>query len=529
MYLSFFVAAARSRPRQISWRMLLAVQLLLVGCCCWMARAWPRDVFLSGEVLLVAGIVEGALVLGWRLTQLPKSQSLEFLLASPLLPFRVFLSEAVIGLVRLASLTLVGLPLLLLHAGDGVFVYTDLPPLLFLPFAWGAIAGLGLTAWAYEPATRRWWAERALMVLVLIYLVVGVLAGEKLLQWLMAMPVDLSGPLVVSFDLFHSWNPFAVMKFVLQESLENAWGRFVPMAAASLVIIAVLLWRGAARLQGHYQERHYRPIVDTGRRRRPPVGLRPLSWWAVKRVSEYSGRVNLWLAGGFGLMYALHTVAGDWWPAWIGRRVFETFDQVFGLEGVATALVVLAAVPAAFQYGLWDSNTQDRCRRLELLLLTQLDGHDFFAAALTAAWRRGCGYFAVALVLWGAAVLGGKLALAGALLAAAGGLLMWLLYFSLGFRAFVRGVQAGNLGMVLTVGVPLLTILLLRAGWPGLAALTPPGAVYLAAISESPLFCLPGLFLAAVLSLWIHRVALSRCLEELKHWYETYHGRKLVQ
>ena len=35
-----------------------------------------------GNGLLVAGIVEGALLVGWRLTQLPKSQALEFLLVS---------------------------------------------------------------------------------------------------------------------------------------------------------------------------------------------------------------------------------------------------------------------------------------------------------------------------------------------------------------------------------------------------------------------------------------------------------------
>ena len=62
---------------------------------------------------------------------------------------------------------------------------------------------------------------------------------------------------------------------------------------------------------------------------------------------------------------------------------------------------MLAAVPAAFQYGLWDSTDQDRCRRLELLLLTDLSGDDYCHAALAAAWRRGRGYFVVAVVLWG--------------------------------------------------------------------------------------------------------------------------------
>ena len=70
---------------------------------------------------------------------------------------------------------------------------------------------------------------------------------------------------------------------------------------------------------------------------------------------------------------------------------------------IATALMLLATVPAAFQYGLWDSSAQDRCRRLELLLLTRLDARDYWEAAAAAAWRRGRGYFAVAVLLWAAA------------------------------------------------------------------------------------------------------------------------------
>ena len=51
------------------------------------------------------------MVNGWRLTQIPKSQALEFLLVSPLRPRRLFLAEALVGLTRLALVTLSGLPL----------------------------------------------------------------------------------------------------------------------------------------------------------------------------------------------------------------------------------------------------------------------------------------------------------------------------------------------------------------------------------------------------------------------------------
>ena len=54
----------------------------------------------------------------------------------------------------------------------------------------------------------------------------------------------------------------------------------------------------------------------------------------------------------------------------MGHSIFAMCDRFLGLTGLAAALVVLSAVPAAFQYGLWDSNPHERCRRLELLLLT---------------------------------------------------------------------------------------------------------------------------------------------------------------
>src|SRR5262249_14731491 len=140
---------------------------------------------------------------------------------------------------------------------------------------------------------------------------------------------------------------------------------------------------------------------------------------------------------------------------WMGRSVFDFFDRAGGIPGLAAALVVLAAVPAAFQYGLWDSNAHERCRRLELLLLTRLDARDYWKAAGAAAWRRGGGYFAVAVLLWLAGAVAGKIGPAQAGAALAAGVVLWGLYFTLGFRAFSRGLQANGLGLLLTVGLPL--------------------------------------------------------------------------
>ena len=126
------------------------------------------------------------------------------------------------------------------------------------------------------------------------------------------------------------------------------------------------------RLRVHFRDRHYTPAVSDRAELTHQIGERPLSWWAVRRVMEYSGRVNLWAAAGFGVMYAAYILAGDAWPPWMGRMAFQVFERMGGAPAVITGLVLLSAVPAAFQYGLWDSSDQDRCRRLELLLLTEL-------------------------------------------------------------------------------------------------------------------------------------------------------------
>src|SRR5258708_28406452 len=100
---------------------------------------------LLGVIVLVAGIIEGALLIGWRLTQLPKSQALEFLLVSAVRPSTVLIAEALVGLTLLGMVTLAGLPILVMMALDGVIFIDQVPVLLALPWVLGAVTGLGLT------------------------------------------------------------------------------------------------------------------------------------------------------------------------------------------------------------------------------------------------------------------------------------------------------------------------------------------------------------------------------------------------
>jgi hypothetical protein len=527
MFSPFFKLAAISPERQRTFRYLAVLHfLVLVAGAALVTTRQPPCLPVLGPFVLIAGIVEGALLIGWRLTQLPKTQALEFLLVSPLRPRQLLLAEAAVGLCRLALVTWAGLPVLLYLVLEGFLLPEDVVTLLVMPWTWGALTGLGLVVWAYELRWLRRWGERGLLLLVLVYLVVGVLAAENLPTWLAGLPDGWDLWCLRGFRLMHTYSPFTVIHDTLHEPPELMWPRLVVLELMALAVVGALLTRSAFRLQGHFRDRHYLPVEDVSRQRRPAVGERPLSWWAVKRVSEFSGRVNLWLAGGFAVLYAAYLVADDAWPSWLGRQVFFLVDGFGGAGALATALVVLSAVPAAFQYGLWDSNEQDRCRRLELLLLTDLDAHDYWHAAAAAAWQRGRGYFAVAGLLWTALVLSGRAGLGQVLVAAAAGVVLWGLYFALGFRGFARGSQANKVGLVLTVALPLLACWVFQAQLPALGAMLPPGSVYLPTTDLPVAAWLPGPLLAGAITLWVGRRTLRRCDADLRQWYDQHHGRK---
>jgi hypothetical protein len=525
MFASFFVTAAVSPTRQRSFRWAVGCHLSLLLACSWWGSHHPQTAgAVLGSILLTAGIVEGAVLIGWRLTQLPKSQALEFLLVSPLRPAGVFLGEALVGVFLLTLVTLAGLPILLLLACAGLVEGIDLLPLLLMPLTWGIVAGIGLTAWSYEPAGVRRWAERCSLALVAIYLVVGVAAGENLLRWIRWLPPELANLLLDSMAASHHYNPFSMLHAWMSVGARYTYEPAIMVEMASLALAGALLARAACRLRGHFHERHYRPARDRQRTRQGVPGDHPLSWWAVRRVTEYSGGFNLWLAGGFSIAYALYTVAGPHWPSWLGRRVFTIFDDAGGVPLWATAVAVLAAVPAAFQYGLWDSNSQERCRRLELLLLTRLTGIDYWRAACAAAWKRGRGYFLAALLLWTAQAVSGPAGILAGVAAVATGVLLWGLYFALGFWAFSRGLQANHLGLGLTIGLPFLTYGLWQLGWSGAAALLPPGSVYFAAGAPPSLGWVLGALLTAFIALVAAHHSRSRCDLLLRTWYDRNQG-----
>ncbi len=523
--LAFFTLAARSRNRQKTFRTLLTVHLIALAFL-FAAMVWRKaGPMVLGQVMLIAGIIEGALLIGWRLTQLPKSQALEFVLVSSLRPATVFLAEAAVGLTLLGLTTLAGLPIYFLMVEQGLILFDDLPILLLLPWTWGAVTGLGLAVWAYESPRVRWWGEKVAMVGILIYLVVGVLAGENLVRWLCYAPDGWRIEIIGAIRALHDYNPFGTMQLAMQP--DATWydvSRIIWNFGIGLAVNGALLLRGACRLQPHFCDEHYRPILSNRNEVRQPVGDEPLRWWAVKRVSRYAGRINVFLAGGFGLLYAVYALAGPNWPDWLGRVVFHMFDRVGGLPMLATALALLAAVPAAFQYGLWDSGGQDRCRRLELLLLTNLDGAAYWQAALSAAWKRGREYFVLSALLALAAAGSHQATWTQAFAGLAAGVVLWCFYFVLGFRAFSRGMEANRLGTTLTMLLPLATYLLAQAGWPALATLLPPGSMYFGITGSPTWLWAAGVMTLGLSTLILTRIALRDCDTELRGWYQKHHG-----
>jgi hypothetical protein len=522
MLAPFFSIAMRSPGRQLAFRRLATIHLVLASVLVLAALQRPTEEFLSivAQLFLVLGIVEGAAAIGWRLTQLPKSIALEFLLASPVQPRRLFGAEVVVGVGRFALVSLAGAPVIAWLGFAGV--------LLLMPFAWGLVAGVGLTAWVYEPRGVKRLGEILGLIGVLIYLVIGVMAGEHLRLWLEQLPPWLGRALFDTVMFLHTMNPFGVLRYWFDNGRAGwiAWDRMVNLHAFAVVLLAALAIRGACRLRGHFQDRHYRPLASDRPAELERIGERPLSWWAVRRVMEYSGRVNLWLAVGFAGLYSAYIVAGDAWPPWMGKLVFALFDGWGGPAMMATALAVLAAVPAVYQFGLWDATATARCRRLELLLLTDLTGRDYAHASFSAAWKRGRGYLVGTALLALALAVAGRVPWWDTLAALFGAAALWLFAFAVGYRGFASGNQTNGVASLFTLGLPLALVGLWHLGQHHLAALLPTAAVFVPLKSGvSPAWAI-GFLATALGGIGLLRRGLTRCDRDLRNWFDANQGRR---
>lgn len=526
----FFMIAMLAPGRQLTFRRVAVAHTLIVAALSYAAATAESGQVLMGVgyAMLCLGIVEGAALIGWRLTQLPKSQALEFLLTSPIEAKRLFFAESLVGVCRFALVWLSGLPLIGGLLFTGRVDPQDLVPLFVMPFVWGILAGVGLTAWVYEPVIVRRIGELFGMASVLVYLVIGVLAAENLLVWLEKLPPTLGQLIYDCVKFLHNMNPFGIVRYWFSSDRVDwiAWERFELLSLFACCLITAAGFRAAFRLKGHFHDRHYKPIDSSRESQLEKIGDKPLSWWAVRRVMEYSGKVNLWLAGGFSLIYAAFIVASDDWPSWMGKLVFLLLENWGGAPAIATALAVLAAVPAAFQFGLWDSTTQNRCQRLELLLLTDLSSRDYWHASLLASWKRGWGYLFGSSVLWLALGISGRNDWVDVIAAVLGGVLIWCFAFVVGFRAFSTGTQSSGISSLLTLGVPMVLVGFLKMGWVEAANFLPPGLAYMPLRSGVTLSWFVGFTLIAAAILALTRLGLTNCDANLRTWYDQNQGMK---
>lgn len=528
MLYPIFEQAARSVNRQKLLRELLAARVAIVTVVILFCIAGQRrNLFaLLGYSHLMLGIVEGALVLGWRLAQWPKNNALELLLVTPLSPRFSMLGEQLVGLTQLAFLSLASVPLLVGMVGAGWLEPIEAAILPIFSFTWACITGLGLTWWAYEPLAVRRWGERITVVVIVIYLLVGGLAGENTFRWLDPLPFRLGARLYDALLFFHYNNPFALVFRIDQRSEEGLLRRVIEVETAALVFAVLFLVRAAFRLKEHYIERHYSPVADVAGKERGTIAERPLAWYAVRRVSEYPGRINLWLAAGTACIYAAYLVGGAYWPAWMGRKLFAAFELLGGVSGMTTVLVVLASVPAAYQYGFWDSTIPERCKRLELLLLTELKARDYLRGSWSPSWYRGRGYFLAAIVLWLAGWWAGHYGFVSLLLAIAAGAALVFFTFAVGFRFLAQSTGSTAVGFLLSLGMPLLTWMLAVTLSAPLARLLPPGMVYYATAGSSPAVMAASVLTLSILAGLILWRGYTSFDVTLRRWYDQNQGKR---
>lgn len=465
---------------------IVAAQLLAAA-----DNAHPREIIARlAKAQLLIGIVTGGCLMGWRLAQLPKSRALEFTLMAPGSDWELIGGEAFSAALRTFVVLSAPLPILLVAYGAGWIGATQAAAIYAVPIAAGCLTGLGLAVAAYEPPWVRKLIERLLLFVILAYLVFCGLLGATFVPWISQQWAEwqlTSNTMSTALAVIAALNPFGLVNDVAQRPELVGAVRVAAVVLLLLTLSLACLCRLVRRLRPHQYEENYERQFD-GRAYRQSVGNRPLSWWTARRVSRFKGNINLYLAWATIGLYSSWLVLADRWPPWLATQLLWTIESYGGGALLAAAAVQLAVVPTAFLNGLWDSNEQQRARRLELLLVTPLAAHHYLAASVTAAWGRGRGYVLALLVLWAAALQSGRIDATTmiTLLAVAG--IYFLLSFAVMFRFFARTDGDNDVtirGIFWSIGLPLLTVALYQSGAWAMFAASPLGAVYLLTLPET--------------------------------------------
>lgn len=527
----FYEQAGRSISRQLSFRRLLFVLMIGLAVMCLVPIRFgrPNLVIALGLTLLFGGIISGGLLIGWRLTQLPKSRSLEPLLLAPVDSIHLMLGEQIVAVTYFGLIMLSSVPILVLCVSMQWMQPLDALVLFVIAFTWGSFAGLGLTWWTYEPERLRKWVEQIFGITMLVYVSTAVMFFERFLAWARGLPSGWGRWIHEVLLFIHTFNPFDLIFRIGWGMSSDIWFRFWALEGVALVGLTFFVLRSAYRLKNHYLDQNYRPRVERTRKGDLKIQDWPLRVWAILRVSQYSGRANVWLAWGIAVSYSAYMLMGTSWPAWMGKRIFISFDRVGGVPAVSTVFALLAAVPAAYQYGLWDNSIPERCRRLETFLMTKLTAWDYFDASVRAAWHRGQGYFFPATLLWIAYWYAGRLPTLALLCTLYCSVAIIISYMALGFSQFTRTSGNNAIGFVLTFLLPVVTWGVGEAGLKYVAAALPGGAIFFASSGKAS--GLELLYFAGVWSIWlsvsgfIHYRTIRSFDHDLRDWYDRNHAK----
>lgn len=489
---------------------------------------------------LLTAIVCGGFLTAWRVTQLPKSRSYEFHLLTPSGDWELVAGEILAGMIRTAVVVVATAPLLFALWGAEWLSGAGCVALLVVPLVGGWLSGLIMAVVAYEPPWFRRLVERLVLLVVLAYLVVFGLLGHFFMPKILTWWAGLTGTPAATFAQVGATtrylNPFRLLGAISSEPGSALVLRLAVVTAVLLLVAGLCFARLVVRLRVHYEEENY---YQSGGRRgsKRTIGANPLAWWTWRRVSQFRGRINLYLTWTTLGLYGCWMLFETHWPPWLAMSQLQMIRTLGGEALLTVAALQLAVVPMAFLNGLWDSNSQQRVQRLELLLITPLAGRDFLRASAVAAWTRGKGYLWGALGIVLAAVASGRITWVDAAgITLLGGSYL-LLCFAVAFRNFAR-VQSDQAvsvrGLVWSVGMPLLTFALFRLGNHTLAAATPLGGVFVLALPTAEraawVTCtLPEVWtitgsvsaMCLIASLVLLRSALRNFDHEIHHWFEA--------
>ncbi len=164
---------------------------------------------------LLASLVIGACLVGWRVAQFPKSRAAEFHLVTPAADWQIILGEILGGAVKTVVVSGATLPFIAAMLGAGWIRLDAALAVFFVPLAGGLTAGLALAVAAYEPRWVRAWFERLTLLAILVYLVTLGLLGDYFLPiyvtWRARLSVFWDETLLNSGDVLRYLNPFALL------------------------------------------------------------------------------------------------------------------------------------------------------------------------------------------------------------------------------------------------------------------------------------------------------------------------------